>query len=230
MRQFTTRGIILSRTDFGEADRIITFLTTDHGKVKAIAKGVRKAKAKLAGSIELFSVADITLILGRRDIDTLISARLVKHYGNIVKDAKRTNPAYELIRLINKNTEEKPEPSYFELLDKSLQALDDLKIDTATTELWFELHLLKLSGHAPNLQTTSDGQKLVPDKKYDFDMGRMCFVDSGSGIFDSAAIKLLRLGVLADSPKLLSRVKDASQVETKCLRLAGDIVNTSLTS
>jgi DNA repair protein RecO (recombination protein O) len=51
MRQFRTQAIILNRTDYGEADRIISFLTPDHGKVKAIAKAVRKSKSKLAGGI-----------------------------------------------------------------------------------------------------------------------------------------------------------------------------------
>ncbi|MDO8591465.1 MAG: DNA repair protein RecO, partial [bacterium] len=71
MNRYVTQGIVLSRTDFGEADRILTFLTNDHGKVRAIAKGVRKSKSKLAGGIELFSISDLTLIIGRGEINTL---------------------------------------------------------------------------------------------------------------------------------------------------------------
>jgi len=51
MKRINTHGIVLARTDFGEADRILTFLTPDNGKVKAIAKGVRKQKSKMAGGI-----------------------------------------------------------------------------------------------------------------------------------------------------------------------------------
>src|SRR4051794_34279516 len=104
MTAYTTQGIVLNRTDFGEADRILTFLTDDHGKVKAMARGVRKAKAKLAGSIELFSVSDLSLIPGRRDMDTLISARLIKHYGNIVRQLERTKVAYDFLKLSDKAT------------------------------------------------------------------------------------------------------------------------------
>lgn len=73
MNQIVTKGIVLSRTEFGEADRIITVLTTDHGKIRLIAKGVRRIKSKSAGGIELFSVSDITYIPGRRDRNFNIS-------------------------------------------------------------------------------------------------------------------------------------------------------------
>src|SRR5580765_2280386 len=102
MNQVATQGIILTRTDYAEADRIITFLTPDHGKLKAIAKGVRKAGAKLAGAVELFGISDISFVIGRGEISTLTSARLIRNYGNIVKDINRTTAAYEFLKIINK--------------------------------------------------------------------------------------------------------------------------------
>jgi len=82
MKQLVARAIVLSRTDFGEADRIITLLTPDQGKVRLVARGVRRAKSKIAGGIELFSISDITYMTGKGDLGTLISARLDRHYGN----------------------------------------------------------------------------------------------------------------------------------------------------
>ncbi|MDB5181251.1 MAG: repair protein RecO, partial [Candidatus Saccharibacteria bacterium] len=113
MKQITTTAIILSRTDFGEADRILTLLTPDHGKLRLIAKGVRRIKSKLAGGIELFSVSDIVYIKGRGDIGTLISTRLIRHYGKIVSDVTRTMLGYDLIKMLNKATEDEPEDDYF---------------------------------------------------------------------------------------------------------------------
>ena len=55
-----TKALVLRRTNFGEADRIINFLT-EQGVVAAIAKGVRKEKSKLAGAVELFCLSEITL-------------------------------------------------------------------------------------------------------------------------------------------------------------------------
>jgi hypothetical protein len=105
MNQLTTQGIILGRTDYGEADRILTMLTPDHGKLRLMAKGVRRVRSKLAGGIELFSVSDVTYIKGRGDIGTLISTRLVRYYKYIVSDINRTMLGYDLIKLLNKVTE-----------------------------------------------------------------------------------------------------------------------------
>jgi len=130
MKHFTTQAIILSRTDFDEAARIITFLTPGHGKVRGLARGVRRQKSKLAGGLELFSVSEISFLAGRGDIYTITSTRLVKHYGNIVKDLGRTNAAYDFIKQLNKNTEDHPEAAYFELLQQAFEALDqDINLD-----------------------------------------------------------------------------------------------------
>src|ERR1700722_4601390 len=100
MNQIISTGIVLSRTDFGEADRILTMLSPDFGKLRLIAKGVRRERSKLAGGIELFSVSNITFIKGKRDIDTLISTRLIQHYRNIVTDIGRVQLGYKLIKLL----------------------------------------------------------------------------------------------------------------------------------
>lgn len=214
MRSYITKGIVLTRTDFGEADRILTFLTNDHGKIKAIAKGVRRAKAKLAGSIELFSVSDLTLIPGRRDIDTLISARLVKHYGDIVKDIERTTLAYELLRLTNKATEEQPEPAYFDLLKQALISLNDSELGTQLINLWFNMQLLKIAGHTPNLHTERSGTKLKVTGTYDFHMDHMHFVPEAAeqGPYTASHIKFLRLGFSAARPNVLRRVSGVDKL------------------
>jgi DNA repair protein RecO (recombination protein O) len=209
MKQFTTKGIILQRTNFEESARIITFLTPDHGKVRAIAKGVRKSRSKLAGGIELFSISDLTLIVGRGEINTLISTRLHKHYGNIVKEISRTETGYEILRLVNKATEDAAEAGYFELLKSTLASLDDLQLDPQLAFLWFNMQLLKLSGHAPNLSTDIAGAKLAPSATYEFHLDRMRFSPklSEQGNFTGNHIKFLRLGFGARYPQVLGRVQ-----------------------
>src|ERR1700761_4426140 len=115
MKQILTTGIILSRPDYGEADRIITVLTPDRGKLRLMARGVRKVKSKLAGGIELFSTSHITYIEGRGEIGTLVSTRLIKHYGNVINDIDRVQLGYELIKQTNRATEDEPEAAYYEL-------------------------------------------------------------------------------------------------------------------
>src|SRR3989338_4592521 len=216
MKRFVTKGIILSRTDYGEADRILTFLTNDHGKVKAIAKSVRKSKSKLAGGIELFSVSDLTLIVGRGEINTLISSRLVRHYGNIVKDIERTKTAYEVLKMVGRATEDQPEPAYFKLLDQTLTALDDLELDLGITKLWFEMQLLKLAGHMPNLRSDLTGAKLAVSKHYSANLDKMRFEPAKSGGFSAQHIKFLRLGFAATHPRILQRVEGAGELTAAC--------------
>ncbi|HXY17925.1 MAG TPA: DNA repair protein RecO, partial [Candidatus Nitrosopolaris sp.] len=227
MKQFTTQGIVLTRTDFGEADRIITFLTPDHGKVRAIAKAVRKSQSKLAGGIELFSVSNLTFVAGRGELHTLISSRLDKHYAGIVKDLGRTNAAYELIKLVNKATEEKNESGYFDVLHQAFAALDDSAVDPQITELWCRLRVLDLAGHAPNLQNGPDGQKLPPAKTYNFDFEHMCFApaDAGQGSYSPQDIKFLRLGSAAAHPQLLQKVQGVDKVIPKTSMLVDSLLD-----
>lgn len=209
MRQFRTQAIILNRTDYGEADRILSFLTPDHGKLKAIAKGVRKSRSKLAGGIELFSVSDISFIPGRKEISTVVSTRLIKHYGQIVKDLDRTATAYELIKKLDKATEDSLESDYFYLLQEAFESLDDPAIGLDLINLWFSMQLLRLAGHTPNLRTDDKGQKLVADKKYSFDFDKMLFSSDAEGGFTAGHIKFLRLGFSPNKPSSLNRIRQA---------------------
>ncbi len=226
MNRYITKGIVLSRTDYGEADRILSFLTIDHGKVRAIAKGVRKSKSKLAGGIELFSVSDLTLIIGRGELNTLISTRLVRHYGNIVKNLERTGVAYELLKIVNKATEDEPEAAYFKLLDVGLAALDDPALDINLTKLWFEMQLLKLAGHIPNLHTNSVGAKLADAKTYNVDFEQMCFEPASHGPLAAKHIKFMRLGFRAGKPQTIHRITDAASLAEVCAPIIQTMLRT----
>ena len=212
MKQLVTTGIVLSRTDFGEADRILTLLTPEHGKLRLVAKGVRHVKSKLAGGIELFSVSHITFIRGRGEIGTLISSRLDKHYANIVKDIERTMLGYELLKQLDRATEDEPEPAYFRLLQRAFAALDDTQIAAELIRLWFAAQLTRLGGRSPNLQTDTTGAKLIAASRYNFDFERMTFTPVAHGRFTAAHIKFLRLLFGDIVPGTLRRVTGATEL------------------
>ncbi len=219
MRQVVTIGIVLSRTDFDEAARILTVLTPDQGKVRLLARGARKVKSKLAGGIELFSVNDISFISGRGEVKTLTSSRLQKHYKHIVKDIDRTMFGYEILKIINRATEDAVGEEYFELLNKTLEAIDDAKLELDQIRLWFYLQLLKLGGHSPNLKTDAHKNPLEEKKKYIFNSDKMAFSPSANGRFNSQHIKLLRLGMGLKSPISLKNINDSGKVISSCLQL-----------
>lgn len=212
MKQLLTKGIILSRTDYGEADRILTLLTPNYGKLRLLAKGVRRVKSKLAGGIELFSISQITFIKGRGEIGTLVSTRLDKHYGNIVADLDRTMCGYDLIKILNKATEDEPEPEYFDLLQQAFGGLNDAGVPLPLTRLWFSAQLLRLSGHAPNLQTDTHRHKLQTEQNYNFDFEHMAFTPSENGRFNAAHIKFLRLAFGNYNANVLAQVQGCAEL------------------
>lgn len=226
MKPQHTRGIILSRTDFGEADRILTVLTSDSGKLRLMAKGVRKIKSKLAGGIELFSTSELTYIKGRGEIGTLMSARLIKYYSHIVQDIDRVQLGYELIKMLNRATEDAPEPEYFDLLEESFVALDNKEISTDLIKLWFQAQLLRFSGHSPNLKTDTDGAKLEAYQKYTFDFDAMSFASHPSAKLTADHIKFLRLIFSGNSPQTLSQVQTADQLAPACAPLVQTALQT----
>lgn len=214
LNRYVTQGIVLTRIDFGEADRIITFLTPDHGKIKTMARGVRKRKSKLAGGIELFSVSDLTILVGKGEIDTIMSSRLAIHYGRIVKDAVATQAGFEFLKLINKATEDRPEPAYFKLLKQTLQSLDNSNLSPQVTALWGDMHLLKLAGHMPDLGSDLTGAKLTVSASYDFHLDAMRFApkEGQEGNYSTDHIKFLRLGLASANPQILAQVNNAVEL------------------
>lgn len=222
--QIVTKGIVLSRTEYGEADRILTVLTPDQGKLRIIAKGVRRPKSKLAGGIELFSINDITVLPSQRELKTLISSRLLTNFGNIIKDIKRTMLGYDVLKIINRNTEDEPEEAYFTLLRQALEGLDDLDLPLEMVELWFTVQLLFINGHAPNLRTDTAGKTLEADQTYLFDFDEMAFKQQKGAPYTSRHIKLLRVAYAANGPSVIRQITDAAQYAGEVLNLAKNIL------
>lgn len=212
MRQLRTTAIILRRIDYGEADRILTVITPDAGKLSLIARGVRRIKSKLAGGIELFSTSEITYIPGRGSVSTLVSSRLQRHYGDITKNIERTMLGYELIKLLDKVTEDEPEREYYDLLESSFDALEDSAISTDLIRVWFSSQILRQAGYTPNLQTTANGEKLTPDARYEFDYEATAFYRNDEGAFGANEIKFLRLLFSGNTPQVLAKVADVQQL------------------
>jgi DNA repair protein RecO len=226
VNQLLTEGIVLSRTDYGEADRILTLLTPEQGKLRLMARGVRRAKSKLAGGIELFSTTQISYMHGRGEIGTLISARLIKYYDQIVRDIDRVQRGYELIKMLNKATEDQPEAEYFELLQQAFTALNDHAIDVQLIRLWFSAQLLRQAGHRPNLQTTAAGDKLQSGQAYNFDFDDVSFAPHPAGHFTSDDIKFLRLIFSGNQPYILAKVQHGDELVSASLPLVQTMLQT----
>ncbi|MFZ1458285.1 MAG: DNA repair protein RecO [Candidatus Saccharimonadales bacterium] len=215
MSSLTTKAIVLSRVNYGEADRIMQILTPDSGKIGVIAKAVRREKSKLAGGIELLAVCDLVLHQGRGELAIVTSARLDTFYGHILEDYDRLQFAYYVLKDVSKAAEILSEPAFFELTRQALVSLNDMTIDRRVTELWYRLQMAILLGVGINLATDENGMKLVEDARYRYDVDENAFVYDERGQFMSDHIKLLRVAS-AQSPHVIAQIKDVTDLLDTC--------------
>lgn len=201
-----TKAIVLRRTNFGEADRVINFLT-EQGIIAAVAKGVRKEKSKLAGAVELFTVSDITLHKGLNNkLCVLTSAKMLEHYDQIVYKLPELELAGRLMKKISHLAETSTGPEYFDLLHQILSALN-AGVNPELVETWFWFNLAKIGGEQINLVKDTDGHDLDPFKTYVWDSTESALREQLGGNVSASEIKLMRL-MLSTDLKTTSRVKD----------------------
>ncbi len=220
----TTRAIILRRTNYGEADRILTILTPEHGQLAVMAKAVRRAKSKLAGGIELFAICELGLVKSSSVTNgmwTLTSSRIIVFYDQLMLDYDRLQFGYEAIKQISRLSNAVDTPELYQVLAGVLASLNSHLIDLRLIKAWFSLHLARLKGSELNLLTDSNGMKLVEDVSYDYDIAEQAFVYlDGGGRYDTETIKLLRL-LSANPASILTRLKIENEtVLTNALYLA----------
>lgn len=192
MRTARTKAIVLRRTNYGEADRILQLLTPD-GRRSIMARGVRKEKSKLAGGIELFAVSDVVIGEGKGDLGVLTSAKLDRFYRHILEDYDRLQFGYTAIKLVSRASETVDEPEWFDLLAEVMAGLDVITIPLPLVKSWFYIRYASLLGHDLNLELDVDGAPLDADKTYRYDSNEQGLREAGNGTITSDHIKLLRL-------------------------------------
>ena len=187
-----TKAIILRRTNYGEADRILKMITP-LGQRSVIAKGVRREKSKLAGGIELLAISDIVIQAGKGDLGILTSARLVHFYRHIMGDYDRLQFGYEAINLVSKASEMIDEPDWYDVLGEVYMGLDNLSIPLQLVQSWFYIRYAGLSGYEINLSRDVAGNLLETGKTYMYDPVERGLRRSDQGDVTADHIKFLRI-------------------------------------
>ncbi|MEO7904203.1 MAG: DNA repair protein RecO [Candidatus Saccharimonadales bacterium] len=218
MSVLRTRAIVLRRTNYGEADRIIQFLTPE-GKRSVMVKSARREKSKLAGGVELFGVSDVVITTGRGDLGILTAARLVHFYRHIMEDYDRLQFGYEAIKQVTRASEMVDEPEWFDVLFETYKGLDVLTLPLQLTQVWFYLRHAELMGMSLNLRSDVDGRPLTADSKYTYDVAERGLRQSNNGDIGSEHIKLLRL-IAVKSLETLVQVGGIASLLPECWSLA----------
>ena len=149
-RVYRTEALVLRRTDFGEADRLLTVFTPGRGKLRLVAKGARKPSSRKSGHVELFSHGQFMVAVGR-ELDILTQAETLEPFLPLREDLLRTTYAYYVAELADAFTAERDEngPLFRLLMDAFgwLCTAGDLSLAAR----YYELHLLGLVGYHPQL-------------------------------------------------------------------------------
>jgi len=159
-RRYTTDAIVLSRFDLGEADRVLTLITPASGKLKAIAKGVRRPTSRLGGSLEPF--AELTVGLARgRTFDVVTEVRVGHAWLNLRDSLESAATAWYLAELADRSLEERhaAEPLYA-LLRRAYELLD-ANMAPGRVARWYEMHLLDELGQRPEVDRCVECDRML---------------------------------------------------------------------
>lgn len=151
-RTYRTEAIVIRRSDFGEADRLLTLFTIDRGKVRAIGKGARKPQSRKTGHVELFMRGKYLIAEGR-DLDIVTQAEMVEAYPALRDDLLRATYASYAVELLDRFTvDEDPHRDIYELLAAALGWFATMPADELLLPArYYELRLLSLTGFQPRL-------------------------------------------------------------------------------
>ena len=149
-RTYRTEGVVIRQMPLGEADRILTLCSPDMGKVRAVAKGVRRTKSKLGGHLELLNRASVSVAIGR-NLDTISEASAISTFGGIREDLGRVSRAMYVAELVDTfSMEGNGNRSIYHLLLNTLLWLERANSPDLLIR-WFEMRLLECSGYMPEL-------------------------------------------------------------------------------
>ena len=199
MNLYRDEGVVLRTHKLGEADRIVVLLTAGRGKVRAVAKGVRKTKSRIGGRLEPPNRASL-LLYGGRDLDVVTQAETLEHYPALRQDLERLTDALSLVEAVDQVAQEgEPNPALYRMLTGALQTLAGTGTRPPLLVGSFYWKLLALEGVAPMLddcvRCAAEGAGATRSELVSFDPvegGVLCRLHRRGPALDPGALDLMR--------------------------------------
>jgi DNA repair protein RecO (recombination protein O) len=165
-RRYTTDAIVLSRFDYGEADRILTVLTPGSGKIKAIAKGIRRQTSRIGGSLEPFAELRLALHQGRT-FDVVTQVEVIHPWLRLRDDLVSFGTASYMAEMADRTQEERHAAEAVYVLLKRGYEILDAGMAPGRVARWFEMHLADELGVRPEIDRCIEcGRLLEADERY----------------------------------------------------------------
>jgi DNA repair protein RecO (recombination protein O) len=191
---YRDEAVVLRTHKLGEADRIVTLLTRRHGKVRAVAKGVRRTASKFGSRLEPFMVADVQLYEGR-SLDTITQAESLGAYGAVIADDYSSyTAANAMVETADRLTESESSPQQYILLVGALRSLARREHGPSLTLDSYLLRALSMAGWAPSFADCSRCGTVGPHSAVVVQLGGVVCDDcapTGSPRVDTETIDLL---------------------------------------
>lgn len=166
-RSFRASAIVLRHTDWGEADRLLTLYTRDHGIVRALAKGARKVTSRKAGHLQPFTHITVQLAKGR-DLLIITQVETVNAFLPLHDDLMKTGYAAYTVELLLRFSyeEEGANPSIFRLLVETLDRLEK-ETDAWLPVRYYEMRFLDAVGFRPQLfECANCGREILAEDQF----------------------------------------------------------------
>ncbi len=210
-RTYSAEGIVLRRTNFGEADRLVTFLSRYKGKFTAIAKGVRKVASRRGPNLELLNHVKAHFAAGR-NLDVVTEVESVETFKKIKEDLPKLGSSFHLVEMVNEFLAEgQGGRGIFDLLLKTLKLLQEEEYPqkVATILQAFDVKFLDLVGYKPRLFSCAECSEKISGKEnflsaeFGGVIDQDCFKSSlFAKPISQNAIKLLRFLQTEDWPRI----------------------------
>jgi DNA repair protein RecO (recombination protein O) len=195
MPTYRDEAVILRTHKLGEADRIVTMLSRRHGKIRAVAKGVRRTSSKFGSRLEPFMVADVQLYQGR-SLDIVQQAESLGAYGaDIVAHYDRFTSASAMVETADRLSDAEATPEQYLLLVGGLRALSRGEHAPRSILDSYLLRVMALSGWAPSFGECARCGTPGPHSTFVVQMGGLVCTScapAGSPRIGETALALLR--------------------------------------
>jgi DNA repair protein RecO (recombination protein O) len=168
MSLYRDQAVVLRTQKLGEADRIITMLTREHGRIRGVAKGVRRTKSKFGARLEPGSHVDVQLFVGKT-FDTVTQVEAIENFGDeLSRDYRRWTISSAILETAERFTSQEREPALqeYQLVVGGLRALTEDRHDSSLILDAFLLRSLALGGYAPSMTMCSRCEKQGPHRYF----------------------------------------------------------------
>ena len=192
MAHYRDSGVIVRTYKLGEADRILSVITENHGKVRAVAKGVRKTRSRYGGRLELLRHLDLQFYKGRGDLDIVTQAETRDHWPEIRNNLDRLGKALTIAEAVDQVAQDRqPNSELYRMLCGGLATLH--VADPALMVPAFMLKVLALEAVAPALDECDIGGETSALEFFDPGTGGVtCAAHQRGRPISSSALELMR--------------------------------------